>query len=102
MKIRMIPLTALVPSPANVRKTGTTNGIEELAANIAALGLLQNLQVREAASGKFEVIAGRRPPRRPKPLGKRQDAGKKQPNGRKGPRRGEGRGNQPRENEMRQ
>ena len=60
MKIRMIPLTALVPSPANVRKTGTTNGIEELAASIEAHGLLQNLQVREAASGKFEVVAGGR------------------------------------------
>ena len=60
MNIQQIPLTKLIPSPANVRKTGATEGIEELAANIKALGLLQNLQVRESESGKFEVVAGRR------------------------------------------
>ena len=36
------------------------NGIKELAASIEAHGLLQNLQVRKAASGKFEVVAGGR------------------------------------------
>jgi hypothetical protein len=50
MKIRMIPLTAPIVSPANVRKTGTMNGIAGFAANIAAVGLLQNLQVQKAAS----------------------------------------------------
>ena len=60
MKIKMITLTDLVPSPDNVRKTGAANGIEELAASIAAHGLLQNLQVRKADSGKFEVVAGGR------------------------------------------
>ena len=60
MKIKMISLTDLVPSTANVRKTGTTNGITELAASIEAHGLLQNLQVRENDSGKFEVVAGGR------------------------------------------
>ena len=44
MNIQMIPLTALMPSPANVRKTGVKIGIDELAASIAAHGLLQNLQ----------------------------------------------------------
>jgi ParB family chromosome partitioning protein len=60
MKIKMISLTDLVPSPDNVRKTGAANGIEDLAASIAAHGLLQNLQVRKADSGKFEVVAGGR------------------------------------------
>ena len=60
MNIRMIPLTKLTPSAANVRKTGTNAGIDELAASIAAHGLLQNLQVRAAAGGKFEVVAGGR------------------------------------------
>src|SRR6185437_4780681 len=46
MNIQMIPLNRLIPSPANVRKTGTGMGVEELAASIAAHGLLQNLQVR--------------------------------------------------------
>lgn len=60
MTIRMIPLNQLVPSPANVRKTGASTGIEELAANIKALGLLQNLAVRPGPRGKFEVVAGGR------------------------------------------
>ena len=61
-----IPLSKLVPSVANVRKAGVSDGIEELAASIAAHGLLQNLTVRPAAdrkgkpSGTYEVIAGGR------------------------------------------
>jgi ParB family chromosome partitioning protein len=60
MHIEMIPLNKLVPSSANVRKTDALNGIEELAASIAAHGLLQNLQVRPGEKGKFEVVAGGR------------------------------------------
>jgi ParB family chromosome partitioning protein len=60
MHIQMIPLTKLVPSPANVRKTGSGNGVAELAASIKAVGLLQNLAVRLAAKGKYEVVAGGR------------------------------------------
>ena len=60
MTLQMIPLNQLVPSAANVRKTGAAAGIDELAASIAAHGLLQNLQVRPAAKGKFEVVAGGR------------------------------------------
>jgi ParB family chromosome partitioning protein len=60
MTITMISLSKLIPSAANVRKTGATAGIAELAASIKAHGLLQNLQVRPAESGKFEVVAGRR------------------------------------------
>jgi ParB family chromosome partitioning protein len=60
MKIKNIPLSHLVPSPANVRKTGAATGIAELAASIEAHGLLQNLQVRCGTNGKFEVVAGAR------------------------------------------
>jgi len=62
MNIEMIPLNKLIPSPANARKIGTGIAIEELAASIAAHGLLQNLQVRpaRAKSGKFEVTVGGR------------------------------------------
>lgn len=60
MNIQMIPLNRLVPCPANVRKTGNGIGIDELAASIAAHGLLQNLQVRPGKGGKFEVAAGGR------------------------------------------
>jgi ParB family chromosome partitioning protein len=58
--IEMIPLNKLIPSPANVRKTGALTGIEELAASITAHGLLQNLQVRPGEKGKYEVVAGGR------------------------------------------
>ena len=57
MKIQMIPLSQLVPSSDNVRKTGVNEGIESLAANIKAIGLLQNLQVRQTDKGKYEVLA---------------------------------------------
>jgi len=60
MKIQMIPLSQLVPSADNVRKTGIHEGIESLAANIRAIGLLQNLQVRQTEKGKYEVLAGAR------------------------------------------
>ena len=60
MTIQMITLNKLIPSSANVRKTGAAIEIDELAASIEAHGLLQNLQVCTAAKGKFEVIAGGR------------------------------------------
>jgi ParB family chromosome partitioning protein len=53
-----IPLARLVPSPVNVRKTGGAS-IEDLAASIAAHGLMQNLQVRPNGE-KYEVVAGGR------------------------------------------
>ncbi|GAY19928.1 chromosome partitioning protein ParB [Sphingobium fuliginis] len=58
--IRTIPLNKLVQSPRNVRKHSDAAADAELAASIAALGLLQNLIVRPAARGKFEVEAGER------------------------------------------
>jgi ParB family chromosome partitioning protein len=60
MNIQMIALNQLVVSPANVRKTGAKTRIEGLAANIAAIGLLQNLQVRPTENGAYEVVAGSR------------------------------------------
>ena len=55
-----ITLNKLVPAKENVRRTGATDGIEELAASIAAHGLLTSLTVRKSARGKFAVIAGQR------------------------------------------
>lgn len=79
MKIKNIPLSQLVPSPDNVRKTDTKTGIEELAASIAAHGLLQNLQVRPAANGKYEVVAGGRRLAALKLLAKRKTLAKDEP-----------------------
>jgi len=55
-----IPLSKLVPWSGNVRRTGASDGIEELAASIAALGLLQSLVVQPAKRGKYRVVAGQR------------------------------------------
>lgn len=56
-----IPLNKLVPSNANVRRTGAKDGLAELAASIAAHGLRQNLNVRPVEdSDTFEVVAGAR------------------------------------------
>jgi ParB family transcriptional regulator, chromosome partitioning protein len=56
----LIPLSRLRPSNRNVRKSGGTS-IPELAASIARVGLLQNLNVVLAADGEhYEVVAGRR------------------------------------------
>ncbi len=58
--VQQIALNKLVPSKANVRRTGRGERIEELAASIAAHGLLQNLTVRATDDEKFEVVAGGR------------------------------------------
>jgi ParB family chromosome partitioning protein len=55
-----IPLNKPDPAKANVRKTGGNDGIEELAASIAAHGLLASLDVRKAARGSYIVVAGQR------------------------------------------
>lgn len=69
--IETIPLSKLVPSPRNVRKHTDPAADAELKASIAAYGLLQNLVVRPAAKGKFEVLAGER--RRRAMIGLAQD-----------------------------
>src|SRR3569623_3231452 len=58
--IKTIPLNKLVQSPRNVRRLSDAAADAELKASIAARGLLQNLIVRPAAKGKFEVEAGER------------------------------------------
>ena len=58
--IQQIPLSKLVTSADNVRKANGKDGLKQLAASIKAHGLLQNVQVKAAANGQFEVIAGER------------------------------------------
>jgi ParB family chromosome partitioning protein len=55
-----IPLNKLAAWSGNVRKSGADTGLAELAASIAAHGLLQSLVVRKDRKGKFAVVAGRR------------------------------------------
>lgn len=59
-QIEFIPLNRLSASKLNARRTDRKADIEALAASIAAHGLLQNLSVIPAASGRYEVIAGGR------------------------------------------
>jgi ParB family chromosome partitioning protein len=59
--IKTIPLNKLVPSPANVRRSGNAGADAELKADIEARGLLQNLVVTTAKPrGCFAVEAGER------------------------------------------
>jgi ParB family chromosome partitioning protein len=59
--IKEIPLSRLVPSPANVRRFNAAVNVGELADSIEAHGLIQNLTVRKAKRGnRYEVVAGSR------------------------------------------
>jgi ParB family chromosome partitioning protein len=55
-----IPLGKLFVWEGNVRKTGIESGLDELAASIAAHGLISPLAVRKAPKGRYAVIAGQR------------------------------------------
>jgi ParB family transcriptional regulator, chromosome partitioning protein len=84
-EIVTVPLSKLIASDANMRKTARDSGVEELAASIAAHGLLQNLTVRPVVAsdgretGKFEVVAGDRRLAALKLLAKRKAVGKAAP-----------------------
>lgn len=77
-----ISLAKLVPSPVNVRRTGSGTGIEVLAASIQAHGLLQSFVVRPRldsdgqATGRYEVVAGARRLAALKLLAKQKRVGK--------------------------
>jgi ParB family chromosome partitioning protein len=60
MTTTTISFNKLFAWDGNVRKTGSRKGIADLAASIAAHGLLQSLVVRKDKRGKYAVIAGRR------------------------------------------
>ena len=68
--MKMIPLNKLDISSENVRTTEQETDIEGLAANIEAVGLRQNLNVKPAAKGRFLVTAGGRRLRALKALAK--------------------------------
>jgi ParB family chromosome partitioning protein len=55
-----ITLSKLTVWNGNARKTNATDGINELAASIAAHGLLQPLLVTKALRGTYSIIAGQR------------------------------------------
>ena len=59
-EIRTIPHSLIDPSPLNPRRTSDPAALDELTASIRAEGLLQNLVLRAAAGGRFEIAAGER------------------------------------------
>ena len=59
-RIEHIPLSKLSVWAGNARRTGATVALDELAASIAAHGLLNPLTVQPGAKGRFEVVAGQR------------------------------------------
>src|ERR1700709_1716111 len=80
-KLKMIPLCQLQRSKFNVRKTEPLIDIEQLAANIAEKGLLENLVVRPVPKGgrkntEYEVTAGGRRFAALKLLAKRRKIGR--------------------------
>jgi ParB family chromosome partitioning protein len=60
MTTTTITLNKLLAWNGNVRRTHARKGIDELAASIAAHGLLQSLVVRKDKRGKYAVVAGGR------------------------------------------
>lgn len=58
-KVLYLPITSLEPNPAQPRKVFSEESLEELAASIAAHGILQPLSVRRTESG-YELISGER------------------------------------------
>ncbi|MSP82270.1 MAG: ParB/RepB/Spo0J family partition protein [Alphaproteobacteria bacterium] len=59
---RTLPIDALLPSPLQPRRNFDPQELADLAASIAAQGILQPLLVRPApaGSGRYEIIAGER------------------------------------------
>ena len=55
-----LPLTVLVRNPSQPRKHFDADSLEELAASIRELGILQPIVVRALEGGKFEIVAGER------------------------------------------
>lgn len=58
--VSTVPFNKLVATDAINARSATKDGVDELAASIAAKGLIQPLAVRPADGDKYEIIDGRR------------------------------------------
>ncbi len=58
--ISEINIDLISPNPDQPRRTFSDEGLEELAASIRELGIIQPLSLRDAADGKYQIIAGER------------------------------------------
>jgi ParB family chromosome partitioning protein len=55
-----IPLGSITPNPRQPRQVFDEEALEELAASIRAVGLLQPVVVRQLATGRYEIVMGER------------------------------------------
>ena len=55
-----IPLDKIVPNPWQPRAEFNAESLEELAASIKALGIIQPVTLRQMADGKYQIISGER------------------------------------------
>ncbi|MDE7402673.1 MAG: ParB/RepB/Spo0J family partition protein [Muribaculaceae bacterium] len=58
--ISEIDVVRIVPNPDQPRRTFTEESLEELAASIRELGIVQPLTLRAIEGGKYQIIAGER------------------------------------------
>lgn len=58
--LRMIAVAAIKPLPGNPRKHFDEAALDELAASIAARGVIQPVIVRPASAGTYQLVAGER------------------------------------------
>ena len=59
-KVLFLPIAAISPNPDQPRTCFSREGLEELAASIQELGVLQPLSVRWSKNGGYELISGER------------------------------------------
>ena len=58
--ISEINIDLISPNPDQPRRTFSDEGLDELAASIRELGIIQPLSLRDAPDGKYQIIAGER------------------------------------------
>lgn len=58
--LKSLPIASITPLAGNPRKHFDEKSLEELAASIAARGVIQPIIVRPKANGKYELVAGER------------------------------------------
>jgi len=55
-----VPVGAIIPNPRQPRQVFDEDALEELAASVRAVGLLQPIVVRKASPGRYEIVMGER------------------------------------------
>lgn len=58
--LNSLPLSSIDPLPGQPRKQFDQDALEELAASIAARGVIQPIIVRQRPGGRFQIVAGER------------------------------------------